>query len=121
MLDGAGLTDYFDKIICGDMVSHSKPHPEIFHKAAEELGASPKDCYVVEDSFNGIRAAFAAGMIPVMVPDVVMPDSEIREKLSYLFPSLKDASDFFVSLLSDTGLSVSPLKINDRAFEERKL
>ncbi|MBQ3418387.1 MAG: HAD family phosphatase [Ruminococcus sp.] len=99
MLDEAQLLPYFDKVICGDTVSHSKPHPEIFLKAAEELGYAPENCYVIEDSYNGIRAAYNAGMIPVMVPDILMPDEEIREKLSYLFPDLPAAQAFFEGLI----------------------
>ena len=44
----------------GDRVTRSKPEPDIFLKAAEELGAAPADCVVLEDSYNGIRAAHAA-------------------------------------------------------------
>lgn len=95
MLREADILHYFDKVICGDMVSHSKPHPEIFLKAGEELGYPPDSCYVIEDSYNGIRAAFNAGMIPVMVPDILQPDEEIREKLSYLFSDLSAAQAFF--------------------------
>ena len=95
MLKEADILKYFDKVICGDMVSHSKPHPEIFLKAGEELGYAPENCYVIEDSFNGIRAAYNAGMIPVMVPDILGPDEEIQEKLSYLFSDLPSAQAFF--------------------------
>ena len=66
-LGHAGLTEYFDQIVCGDMVSHSKPHPEIFLTAAQRLNADPQDCYIIEDSYNGIRAAHAAGAHPIMV------------------------------------------------------
>ena len=99
MLEEAYLLPYFDKIICGDMVSHSKPHPEIFLKTAEELGYAPENCYVIEDSYNGIRAAYNAGMIPVMVPDILQPDEEIREKLRFLFPDLPAVQEFFKGLI----------------------
>ena len=98
MLDGADLTKYFDAIICGDMVSHSKPHPEIFLTAAERLGAQPADCYVIEDSYNGIRAAHAAGMHPIMVPDILQPDEEIKGLAEVVLPSLHDVQVFFNGL-----------------------
>lgn len=101
MLSEADILPYFDKVICGDMVSHSKPHPEIFLKACEQLGFSPDRCYVIEDSYNGIRAAKSAGTIPVMVPDILMPDDKIREKLSYLFSDLIEAQSFFQKQLTD--------------------
>lgn len=94
MLDHADLTRYFDTIVCGDMVSHSKPHPEIFLTAAERLKAAPEDCYVIEDSYNGIRAAHAAGTHPIMVPDILQPDEEIRGLAEVVLPSLIEVRDY---------------------------
>ncbi len=93
-LGKADLVKYFDQIVCGDMVSHSKPHPEIFLKAAEELGVKPETCYVIEDSFNGIRAAHAAGMHPIMVPDILQPDEEIRGLAEVVLPSLFEVKEY---------------------------
>ena len=76
----AGLLDLFDQILCGDMVERSKPDPEIFLKACELLGVRPEESYVIEDSYNGIRAAYAGGMHPIMVPDQLEPDAEMAEK-----------------------------------------
>ena len=75
----AGLIFFIDRIIGGDMVAKSKPAPDIFLKAAEGTSLPISSIYVVEDSFNGIRAAAAAGMIPIMVPDMLFPDAEIRK------------------------------------------
>ncbi len=87
-LRDAGLLPFFRAVIGGDQVSHSKPHPEIFLTAAGQLGAAPADCCVVEDSFNGIRAAHAGGMIPLMVPDMLPPDEEMRQKAAAILPDL---------------------------------
>ena len=65
------------------MVEHSKPRPDIYLLACRELGVDPEEAYAIEDSPNGIRAAHAAGMRPVMVPDMIAPDDEMRE-LSFL-------------------------------------
>lgn len=89
-LSDAGIIDYFDRIVCGDMVTRSKPHPDIFLKAAELMNTDPADCMVIEDSFNGIRAAHAAGMHPVMVPDILQPDEEIRGMADFVAESLFD-------------------------------
>ena len=89
-IENAGLLHYFDVIVGGDMVTKSKPDPEVFYKAAELLGAEPSDTVVIEDSFNGIRAAHAGGFIPVMVPDMLPPDDEMREKARYIFEALKE-------------------------------
>ena len=95
MLGSAGLTDRFSIIVCGDMVTRSKPHPEIFLTAAEGLGAEPEDCFVIEDSFNGIRAAHAAGMRPIMVPDIKQPDDEISALCEVVLPSLNEVIRYF--------------------------
>ncbi len=74
----AGMEGIFSALICGDMVARSKPAPDIFLRAAEVLGILPEDCLVLEDSSNGIRAAYAAGMKAIMVPDLIEPTAELR-------------------------------------------
>lgn len=78
----AGLLPYFDNLTCGDMLKKSKPEPDIFWMACERLLVQPEEAIVIEDSFNGIRAAHRAGTTPVMVPDMIAPDEEMR-KLAY--------------------------------------
>lgn len=68
---------YFQAIIGGDLVQHSKPKPDIYLKACEALGLAPESCIAVEDSPNGIRAAYEAGMQVVMIPDMIMPTPEL--------------------------------------------
>lgn len=103
MLDSAKLTGYFDAIVCGNMVRNSKPHPEIFLTAAQSIGAEPRSCYVVEDSYNGIRAAHAAGMHPIMVPDIKQPDKEIRDLAEIVVPSLFEAKAYLGEQLNCIG------------------
>lgn len=87
-LTDAGIVGYFDSIVCGDMVSRSKPSPEIYLKACEKLGTAPENAAAVEDSFNGIRSAYAAGMQVIMVPDLVQPDEEMIYKADLILKSL---------------------------------
>ena len=87
----AGLLRYFDALTCGDQVRRSKPDPEIFLLAARALGKEPQSCYVIEDSFNGIRAAAAAGMHPIMVPDMLPPDEEMERLAEVILPDLAAA------------------------------
>jgi len=87
-IEAAGLLEFFDCIIGGDMVEKSKPNPDIFLKAAEGLGGPVGEIYVIEDSYNGIRAAHAAGMLPIMVPDMLPPDEEMKEKAAYIMEDL---------------------------------
>ena len=87
-LADAGLIGYFSAVVGGDRAQRSKPNPDIFLKAAELLGEKTENCVVIEDSFNGIRAAKAAGMTAIMVPDQLVPDEEIRGLADYVLPSL---------------------------------
>lgn len=76
-LNNADMNGYFQEIIGGNLVKHSKPEPDIYLKACEAVGFAPEDCMAVEDSPNGIRAAYRAGMQTVMVPDLVPPTEEL--------------------------------------------
>jgi beta-phosphoglucomutase-like phosphatase (HAD superfamily) len=72
-LDTTGLTDVFAAVVSSDEVDHGKPAPDVYLEAARRLGADPERCLVVEDSFNGVKAARAAGMICVLVPNRTIP------------------------------------------------
>lgn len=91
------IYDCFDKIMTGDAITHCKPDPEIYLKAADALGIATKKCVAVEDSFNGIRSACRAKMKPIMVPDTVQPTEEIEKLLFRKFSSLTETLDFFKS------------------------
>ena len=93
-LKDGGLWEFFDHVITGDMVSRSKPDPEIFLLACEKCGVEPAEAWVIEDSFNGIRAAYAGGMHHIMVPDLAQPDGEIRQKAEVVLPSLIEVQTY---------------------------
>lgn len=90
-----GVLGYFHIFVCGDMGLRSKPFPDIFLACADKMGLAPCDCFVLEDSPNGIRAAFAAGMKPVMIPDMIPPDEDIIPMLYSLKSSLTEAMELF--------------------------
>lgn len=93
-LERAGFSEYFSVVITGDMVEYSKPQPDIYLLACRELGVKPEEAYAIEDSPNGIRSAYAAGMRPLMVPDMIEPDEEMR-RLSYrIFQDLNQVLDY---------------------------
>ena len=100
LLNMAGILEYFEKIVCGDEVENSKPHPEIFLKTAGAIDKSPDSCMVFEDSFQGIRAAHAAGMRPVMVPDLRSPDTDIIKLCFRVCSSLDYAAEIIDELLA---------------------
>ena len=80
-LKAAKIYDFFDAGVFGDMVQHAKPDPEIYLKACDSIGAAPANCIALEDAPAGIRAAYAAGMKPIMRPDLVAPTPEIEALL----------------------------------------
>ncbi len=86
-----GIAKYFDEVVSSSQVEHGKPEPDVFLYAAERLSLPPEECYVFEDSMNGIRAAHAAKMRPVMIPDLVQPTEEIRALCWGIFPDLSEA------------------------------
>lgn len=78
-----GVWDYLDAVVYGDEVEHGKPEPDIFLRAAKAIGISSSEAVVVEDSINGIKAGYAAGMRVVHIPDTIAIDDDIR-KLTYM-------------------------------------
>ena len=71
--------------------------PEIYLTACRALGADPAETYAVEDSYNGIRSAAAAGMRPVMIPDLLPPTPEIESLTAKIFPSMTEFQQFLFS------------------------
>jgi HAD superfamily hydrolase (TIGR01509 family) len=61
IVDGLGIRDQFDAIIGGAEVNKGKPDPEIYLKAAALVGVAPTDCWVIEDSLQGIASGLSAG------------------------------------------------------------
>lgn len=94
----AGLNEYFSYIIGGDEIRHSKPAPDIFLAALQHyneitnLNIAPEDALVLEDSANGIRAAHAASIPVVCIPDMQQPSNEIQEMTAAV---LKAADELF--------------------------
>jgi len=72
------LAPFFQAVATRDDVKRGKPHPDLFLKAAADIGVAPQRCLVLEDSHNGVRAAHAAGCVPIMVPDLLQPTDEMR-------------------------------------------
>ena len=91
-----GLGDSFDALVSGHMVEHGKPEPDIYLYAASNLGLEPEECLVLEDSPNGILAAYRAGCVPVMVPDQDAPDGDSKEKVYGIIETLSNVPDIFI-------------------------
>ncbi len=86
----AGISNYFNQIVCGDMIERGKPEPDIYLRACELIGLSPNECLALEDSPMGILSAYKAGMKPVMIPDLLQPDEALNSLLYAKLPTLLD-------------------------------
>ena len=76
-LEETSVRSYFDAVVSGSGMAYGKPEPDIFIKAANALHLAPVDCWVLEDSINGIKAAHRTEAAAVMVPDLMKPTEEI--------------------------------------------
>lgn len=88
LLEGAGIKERFSGIVSAEDVTRAKPDPEIFQKALANLGTKSDNTLIFEDSFHGVTAADAAGIPVIMVPDLLAPTNEIKEKTLEIFESL---------------------------------
>ncbi len=91
----AGVCDFFDVIVCGNMVTRGKPEPDIYIAACDALKLAPGDCVAFEDSPNGVSSAFSAGCKVIMIPDLSQPDDSVKNKLTAVYESLDKAIGFF--------------------------
>jgi len=98
----SGLRDYFQVVVGGDYVENAKPAPDIFLKCAEYLNMKPADCLVIEDSRNGLKAANAARIPAVMIPDLISSE-EIDVSLEFtVVASLTELKKLLEEALSTT-------------------
>jgi len=91
-LELAGFARYFECIVGGDEVTRGKPDPEPYLTAARRLGVPAEQCWAIEDSDNGVRAAHGAGMWVVQVPDLLPPGPDVAHLGHCVLPSLHDVS-----------------------------
>ena len=94
----AGLLETFDVLICGDMVERSKPAPDIYLRAAQEVGVKPEQCFVLEDSRNGALSGHNAGCRTILVPDLWQPDPEILRLVETCCESLLQVKEYLQGL-----------------------
>ncbi|WP_313320541.1 HAD family phosphatase [Stenotrophomonas sp.] len=101
-LAAAGLLSYFQFVATSTDVAHSKPAPDIYLHAARGLGVDPVHCLALEDSPTGVRAALAAGMTTIQIPDLLEPDEQVRGLGHHITTSLHDVHGLLLPWLSAT-------------------
>jgi len=89
-LSQVGVLDFFGHVTSGQEVTHGKPSPDIYLLAVKKLGLNVEECIAFEDSETGARAAIAAGLKVVVVPDLQQPSEYVRENCHEVVVSLKD-------------------------------
>ncbi len=92
-----GLMDRFNAVIARGDYERGKPAPDPFLKAAQTLRIDPAHCLALEDSHNGVRAAHAAGMMTVMVPDLLAPTEEMHALCVRIVETLHDVPDLIAA------------------------
>jgi HAD superfamily hydrolase (TIGR01509 family) len=102
-LQQAGLLHRFRTVIGADQVQRPKPDPEVYLKAAGVLGVDPRACLAVEDSEYGVRAAHAAGMTVIQVPDMTEPTADLRALGHIVLASLKEVAGYPFASEGDYG------------------
>jgi len=88
-----GIFDRFDNIITGDQVKVGKPNPEIFLKAAKQMGVVPANCIVLEDSDAGVEAGYSAGMRTIVIPDMAKPSAATLSRVYAECENLLEAAE----------------------------
>jgi HAD superfamily hydrolase (TIGR01509 family) len=95
LLERADLRDFFHHVVGRDTVERSKPHPDVYLKTASLLQLHPAECLALEDSFNGIRSAHAAGCMVLMIPDILAPTNEIASLCVAITKDLHEVQTLF--------------------------
>ena len=96
-LEHAALSGFFATIVTRSDVARPKPDGAPFALAARRLGVDPRDCVAVEDSPNGLRAAAAAGMMALLVPNLVPPADDAAALAFAILPDLAAVRDMIAA------------------------
>jgi len=90
LLERAEVGHFFSAVISADMVTNGKPAPDIYQAACSALELDPSQCLALEDSLAGIRSAHAAGLRPIMIPDLIPPDESVAELVFAQYQQLNE-------------------------------
>ena len=100
MLFRSGLGERFDIVVCADQVPKGKPAPDVYREAIARIDADAARCIALEDSEIGLRAAHAAGLACIVVPDLLPPSPAYESLAHAIVPSLRDAHRLLAEMLA---------------------
>lgn len=103
-LINANVLKYFDITVCGDEVGQGKPHPEIFLRAARALNCEPGQCFMVEDSENGMLSAIRAEGQAILIEDIKPPAPEIKAGALKAYRSMNEFLADLSECVPDVGM-----------------
>lgn len=99
-LGAHNLAGRFQAVVAHGDYEKGKPEPDPYLMAARQLGVAPKFCLALEDSLNGARSASSAGMMTIMVPDLLQPTDEIRQLCALVATDLHEVCRLITAPLS---------------------
>lgn len=100
---GKDFEKNFDFIVTGDVIEKGKPNPDIFLYASNTLGISSENSLVIEDSFNGVKAAANGNMRVIMIPDLIEPNHEIK---AITFKVLNNLSEVISAIEKNNSINI---------------
>lgn len=101
-LEISGLTGRFRAIVAQGDYAESKPSPEPFLVAAQRMNVAPSDCLALEDSLHGVRSAVVAGMMTIMIPDLIQPDAALAASCCHVVQNFHDVCELIERLREAT-------------------
>ena len=90
-LGNIGVLERFDVVVCADMVSKSKPEPDLYLKALEKMGLEPDEAWILEDAQAGVESGCNAGIDVICIPDMLMPKKEVLDRAFAVVKDLDEA------------------------------
>jgi HAD superfamily hydrolase (TIGR01509 family) len=96
----AGLSERFETVVGGDQVAKGKPAPDVYREAIARIDADAAQCIALEDSEIGLRAAHAAGLACIVVPDLLSPSPAYELLAHAIVPSLREAQRLLADMLA---------------------
>lgn len=99
LIEKAGIGDYFSAIVCGNEVKRGKPEPDIFIEAARRMEVDVSECIGFEDSRNGIISSHRAGMLSILIPDLLKPDKDSLNAADHVFENMNEALLFIKGIM----------------------